>query len=131
VRYLGRYTHRVGISNHRLLSFDARGITFRTKHGKSVTLDPVDFLDRFVEHVLPSGFVKIRHYGLLAPANVSSLLDDARRALGGKCATPARDMRDLLLALTGIDVSLCPACGARDLVRQPLRTARAPPARAA
>jgi len=131
VRYLGRYTHRVGISNQRLVSFDARGVTFRTKHGKTVTLDPVDFLDRFVEHVLPSGFVKIRHYGLLAPSNVRSLLDDARGALGGKSATPTRDMRDLLLALTGIDVSLCPACGARELVRQPLPTARAPPTCAA
>jgi hypothetical protein len=69
VRYLGRYTHRVGISNHRLVALDARGVTFRTKNGKTVTLDPVTFLDRFVEHVLPTGFVKIRHYGLLAPSN--------------------------------------------------------------
>ena len=63
-RYLGRYTHRVGLSNRRLVSLDERGVTFRTKNGKALTLEPVAFLSRFVEHVLPSGFVKIRHYGL-------------------------------------------------------------------
>jgi hypothetical protein len=70
LRYLGRYTHRVGLSNQRLVSLDERGVTFRTKNGKTVTLEPVAFLARFVEHVLPSGFVKIRHYGLLASKNI-------------------------------------------------------------
>ncbi len=133
VRYLGRYTHRVGLSNHRLLAHDERGVTFKTKHGNTVTLDAVDFLDRFVEHVLPAGFVKIRHYGLLAPANVGSRLADARSALGRthRASPLARDERELLLALTGIDVAVCAACGARALVRHPLPAARAPPLRAA
>jgi hypothetical protein len=65
---------RVGISNRRLVSLDARGVTFRTKDGKTAALGPVAFLMRFVEHTLPAGFVKIRHYGLLAPSNVSSAL---------------------------------------------------------
>ena len=78
VRYLGRYTHRVGLSNRRLVSLDERGVTFRTKNGKTVTVAPVEFLSRFVEHVLPRRFVKIRHYGLFAPANVSTLLAAAR-----------------------------------------------------
>jgi hypothetical protein len=92
VRYLGRYTHRVGLSNRRLISLDARGVTFRTKHGKTKTLEPVEFLSRFVEHVLPKGFVKIRHAGLLAPAHVATSLAAARAALAcsaqaaGRCS---------------------------------------------
>jgi hypothetical protein len=65
-RYLGRYTHRIAISNGRLLSFEERGVCFRTKHGKSVTLGGEEFVRRFLLHVLPKGFVKIRHYGLMA-----------------------------------------------------------------
>jgi hypothetical protein len=135
VRYLGRYTHRVGISNRRLVSLDERGVTFRTKNGKSVTVHPVVFLSRFVEHVLPPRFVKIRHYGLLAPSHVWTSLAAARCALSApRCETavPARaaadgDWRALLLELTGIDVSVCRACGARAVERHPLPVARAPP----
>jgi Putative transposase len=65
-RYLGRYTHRIAISNHRLQSFDQRGVCFRTKHGKTVTLKGEEFVRRFLLHVLPKRFVKIRHYGLMA-----------------------------------------------------------------
>jgi hypothetical protein len=65
-RYLGRYTHRVGLSNRRLISFDARGVTFRTRGANTVTLSPDDFLRRFLQHVLPKRFVKIRHHGLMA-----------------------------------------------------------------
>jgi putative transposase/transposase-like zinc-binding protein len=58
-RYLGRYTHRIAISNHRLLSFDERGVCFRTKHGKTATLNGEEFVRRFLLHVLPRRFVKI------------------------------------------------------------------------
>jgi len=134
VRYLGRYTHRVGISNHRLVSLDDRGVTFRTKNGKSVSLPPVEFLSRFVKHVLPARFVKIRHYGLLAPAHVRTSLAAARVALSGlasvQCTTtttgPApSDWQSLLLELTGIDIGVCRACGARAVERQALPRARA------
>jgi hypothetical protein len=145
LRYLGRYTHRVGISNRRLVSLDERGVTFHTKHGKLATLPPVAFLERFVEHVLPKGFVKIRHYGLLAPGNVSTSFAKVRSALCAPSATGAdersapEDSTDetaddwcaLLLELTGTDLGLCPACGARAMVRGPLPSARAPPAQAA
>jgi hypothetical protein len=138
VRYLGRYTHRVAISNQRLIALDTRGVTFRTKNGKRVTLGPVLFLERFVEHVLPASFVKIRHYGLLAPSHVGSHLASARAALASRITPQALpnihahngndDWRLLLLALTAIDVERCPACGARAVVRQPLPViARAPP----
>jgi hypothetical protein len=72
LRYLGRYTHRVAISNHRLLSFDGERVTFRWKdyaHGNQpcqMTLTATEFLRRFFLHVLPKGFVRIRHFGFLA-----------------------------------------------------------------
>ena len=72
LRYLGRYTHRVAISNHRLLAFDQERVTFRWKdyaHGGKqgqMTLASTEFLRRFFLHVLPKGFVRIRHFGFLA-----------------------------------------------------------------
>ena len=82
--YLGRYTHRVGISNRRLLSKQGDQITFATKNGQSCTLNGVDFLRRFVQHVLPKGFTKIRHYGLYASKHSDSLCAQARRMLQEK-----------------------------------------------
>jgi outer membrane protein assembly factor BamB len=72
LRYLGRYTHRVAISNHRLLAFEQERVTFRWKdyaHGSkpgTMTLGATEFLRRFFLHVLPKGFVRIRHFGFLA-----------------------------------------------------------------
>jgi Putative transposase len=72
LRYLGRYTHRVAISNHRLLDFDGESVTFRWKdyaHGnkqRKMTLTAMEFLRRFIQHVLPLGFVRIRYFGFLA-----------------------------------------------------------------
>ena len=72
LRYLGRYTHRIAISNHRLLGFDGERVTFRWKdyaHANKqrvMTLSAVEFLRRFFLHVLPRGFVRIRHFGLLS-----------------------------------------------------------------
>ena len=124
-RYLGRYTHRVGISNQRLQSFDADGVRFATKGGKAVTLVPKEFVRRFLEHVLPDGFTKIRHFGLHAAGNVKTKLEQARLALerqtiapAGAAATMPLDdaqcvavpWQGILLLLTGIDVTLCPHC---------------------
>lgn len=80
-QYLGRYTHRVGISNQRLLGMDDKGVTFLTKDGGTCTLAPPEFIRRFLMHVLPRGFVKIRHFGLLAAGNVNSRLEAARLLL--------------------------------------------------
>jgi hypothetical protein len=133
-RYLGQYTHRVGISNHRLISLDEHGVTFRTRGDAKVTLAPNEFLRRFVLHVLPKGFVKIRHYGLFAASNVGTKLAAARALLGAK--TPAaeaesvaapRDFREILLALTGVDLRRCSRCGALAVVRLPLDEAGPPP----
>jgi len=128
-QYLGRYTHRVGISNQRLVSFDGREVCFRTKHGKTATVEAVEFVRRFLLHVLPAGFVKIRHYGLVAAANVATKLETARRCLLDldeahashvSCPAKAPSWRDLFFALTGIDLLTCPACGSRSIETRPL-----------
>jgi len=145
-KYLGRYTHRVGISNQRLISMHERGVTFATKDGDTVTLAPDEFIRRFLLHVLPRGFVKIRHFGLLAPGNVNGKLAVARRLLApapdpkaplaavpaiAALVTLAADAgepppvpawRDLFLNLTGIDLGRCRVCGRGNVVRHPLPT---------
>ncbi len=148
VRYLGRYTHRVAISNARLVAMDERGVTFRTKNGKAVVLEPVEFLRRFLLHVLPSGFTKIRHYGLMASGKAKLKREVARTLLTQSAPetfpdglaqtrplTPKReDWSSLACRLTGNDPRLCPSCRSAMLVRSPLPdpTIRAPPvARAA
>jgi hypothetical protein len=91
--YLSRYTHRVAISNSRLVALDHRGVTFRWKdyrakgdakgklRHKTMTLQPQEFMRRFLLHVLPTGFHRIRHYGLLANGNRRDCLAQARAAL--------------------------------------------------
>ena len=87
LRYLGRYTHRVAISNHRILAFDGERVTFRWKdyqHGGSqrkMTLPATEFLRRFFLHVLPKGFVRIRHFGFLANRYRAQLLPLAQSLL--------------------------------------------------
>jgi hypothetical protein len=133
----------VGISNQRLVSMNDDGITFRTKNGDTVTVPPQVFLHRFLQHVLPDGFVKIRHYGLMASSNATTKLERARELLTAMVPAPACRaadaplpegtdalfFQDVLLELTGIDVRICPACHNRSLMRLALPTARsrAPP----
>jgi predicted Zn-ribbon and HTH transcriptional regulator len=126
--YVGRYTHRTGISNQRLISMDDKAVRFHTRDGKVATLAPAEFIRRFLLHVLPKGFVKIRHFGLLAPGNVNTRLVAARRALRAADPPPPMpiDWRERLLRLTGVDPTRCPACGAT-LVRRPLSGAWAVP----
>jgi hypothetical protein len=122
IKYLGRYTHRVGISNSRLVSMDARGVTFRTKNGQTVTLAGTVFLERFLQHVLPRRFVKIRHYGMLAPAHVNDDLDVARALLAKTRATaPTTISRDATPA------KVCPVCGQPGLSRETLPAVAAQP----
>lgn len=93
-RYLGHYTHRVGISNHRLQAMDEHGVRFATRNGNVVTLDPLEFIRRFLLHVLPRSFVKIRHYGLLASAG-NTKLERARELLPPPAAAdPGADLRN-------------------------------------
>lgn len=131
VAYLGRYTHRVGIANSRLLDVTPERVVFRTRGSGTETLSPVEFLERFVQHVLPKGFHKIRHIGLYASHSKLA----AARALLRMPPAPSRrrqpSYEQKLLELTGRDVRLCPRC-LTPLLRLPLSpAARAPPASAA
>ena len=119
LEYLGRYTHRTAISNDRLLSADAQTVRFRYRdyaHGnrcRTMQLAPLEFLRRFALHVLPRGFNRIRHYGLLANRNKRTLLQRARIALAAPvpAATPtAESVRAFLQRVAGIDIERCPHC---------------------
>ena len=112
--YLARYTHRVAISNSRLVSLEDGQVTFGYKdyaddrRGKRMTLPAAEFLRRFLQHVLPSGFVKIRHYGLLANRYRAANLAICRAVLLlGALAAPAA-----ALAASGAGAPLpCSHCG--------------------
>jgi hypothetical protein len=121
-RYLGRYTHRVGLSNHRLLAADDTGVRFTTKHGRAVRLAPHEFIRRFLLHVLPPRFVKIRHFGLFAPGRAAAAHRDRARGLlaAPAVATPHEDWRTLFRRLTGIDLTRCPRCGRGTMIATPL-----------
>jgi predicted Zn-ribbon and HTH transcriptional regulator len=125
LKYLGRYTHRVGIANSRLLDVTDEYVHFRTKGDDTETVPPVEFLRRFVQHVLPDGFHKIRHYGL----NASTLKRDAARAILKKQTVAVKPLswRERLANLTGHDVARCPKCSGV-VIQLPLAYARAPPA---
>ena len=138
-RYLGLYTHRVAISNHRLVHVDAHEVVFRTRGKQVCCLAPLEFMRRFLEHVLPRGFVKIRHFGLYAAGSIHSKLAVARTSIESRqCQSgekpPASpvvelDWRALFQKLTGIDLGACPGCGG-SLMEQPLvdgKPSRAPP----
>ena len=81
IKYLGRYTHRTGISNSRLVAVTDDAVTFRTKNNETCTLPPHEFIDRFLLHILPDGYTQIRHYGLLAAGNVNTKLARARELI--------------------------------------------------
>jgi hypothetical protein len=119
--YLGRYTHRIAIGNERIVGMDGDQVAFAYKdradgdRRKLMTLPAPAFLRRFLLHVLPRGFVRIRHYGFLANAVRRKRIALCRLLLGvaAKPTEPvARETwEELLLRLTGNDVTRCPCCG--------------------
>jgi hypothetical protein len=123
--YLGRYTHRVAISNSRLLSCDAGQVSFHYRDRtdgdvrKIMTLPADAFLHRFLCHVLPSGFQRIRHYGLLASRSKADNLARCRELLDVDPPTPPvkKTTAQWLLLLLGIDITRCPRCGQGPLQR--------------
>jgi predicted Zn-ribbon and HTH transcriptional regulator len=117
--YLGRYTHRVALSNDRILSLENGQVTFSYRdrkdkdRKKTLTLDAQEFIRRFLLHVIAQGFVRIRHFGFLANRTKRHALPQCRKLLGLHPALPQipkRSAQQLLLQLTGIDVSRCPRC---------------------
>lgn len=114
VKYLGQYTHRVAITNQRIISIDDHGVTFMHKdyvdgaRQKPVTLDGVEFLRRFCQHILPHRFVKIRRYGIY-----SSRYRTQKQKINPKMVVrlkPKETVQERLKRLTGFDVYRCPFC---------------------
>ena len=121
--YLSRYTHRVAISNHRLIAVDQRSVTFKVKNYRieglgrytTMTLDVGEFIRRFLIHVLPKGFHRIRHYGLFASANRVETIARSRELLG--LATPAAEAAvEIDPAVAQPLIQPCPCCGGRMFV---------------
>jgi len=141
--YLSRYTHRVAISNRRLLACDDRGVTFRWKdyrtHGrtryKTMTLSTGEFMRRFLLHVLPSGFHRIRHYGLLANANRKNQIATARELLHQPTPeVPAAPSEAHTASAALRPTFVCRHCGAPMIIIETFARAqhiRAPPGSAA
>jgi len=128
--YLSRYTHRVAISNRRLIAFDGRQVTFKVKDYRiegpgrytTMTLDTDEFIRRFLIHVLPKGFHRIRHYGLFAGSNRAETIKDVRELLN--IDPPAVDAADASTKAQQTDETdpaqplahPCPCCGGRMFV---------------
>jgi hypothetical protein len=136
--YLSRYTHRVAISNRRLVALDERGVTFRWKdyrakgrtRYKTMTLATNEFMRRFLLHVLPSGFHRIRHYGLLSNAERKDNLARARELLHVAPEVQAQAEQAAPSAEPVRQSFVCPACGAAMIVIDTIVRAariRAPP----
>ena len=126
LKYLARYTHRVAISNRRLVALEEGEVTFHWKSyadgggQKTMTLKATEFIRRFLLHVLPTGFVRIRHYGFLANRVCQEKLAQCRALLGVE-ATPepiaaecSAEPRESLEEVAGAKV--CPSCGAGRMV---------------
>ncbi len=136
LKYLGRYTHRIAISNDRILKLEEGKVAFRWcdyadgDKNKVMTLEASEFIRRFLLHVLPDRFVKIRHFGLLANRKRKTNIALCREFLGGrkievKKEEPPETWQETLLRVSGIDVRKCPLCQNGGMVRtevmQPVR----------
>jgi hypothetical protein len=121
LKYLSRYTHRIAISNERILKLEDGQVSFRWRDysdgdkEKIMTVAAEEFIRRFLLHVLPAGFVKIRHYGLLANRSRKNNIALCRELLGS-CKTETQDKdipatwQEYLLKISGVDVTQCPVC---------------------
>lgn len=118
LEYLGRYTHRVAISNQRILALKQGIVTFTYRNRKTnqiqqISIDAVEFIRRFLLHALPRGFVRIRHFGFLANRHKIDNLARLRCLLGPLPTiheAAEQTLREMMLMLTGIDLTICPSC---------------------
>jgi hypothetical protein len=128
LKYLGRYTHRIAIANSRLVALNEQDVSFRWKDyadsnkDKTMTLSHAEFIRRFLLHVLPKGFVRMRYYGFLGQAAKGDALPLCRKLLGDKPKEPLSEDIDtkawamLLKELAGEDPFACPSCRTGRLV---------------
>lgn len=133
INYLGKYTHRIAISNHRIIRMAENTVTFSVKDyreegkWKELTLSGVEFIRRFLMHVPPKRFVRIRHYGILCTRSKSKYLTLCRNLLGCKqYLSRLRSMEtpQILETLYGIKISVCTCCGGKlgkSQLKMPLR----------
>ena len=136
INYLGRYTHRVAISNNRLVSADASTVAFRWKdyrikcgdRQKVMRLATSEFIRRFLMHVLPDGFHRIRHYGLLASAQRKANIAKARMLLGAEAAKLEETSTVEIIPLTLKEP--CPCCGGTMRIIETFRRGQVPRSRA-
>lgn len=129
IQYLGRYTHRIAIANNRIVSIDKHTATFTVKGNKTVTMQAVEFIRRFLMHILPKGFVKIRYYGLLANINKKTKLELCRKLTGSTVYQPkfaGLKAVEVVCILLGRDVNVCQVCGKGTLRAHSLQKAAAP-----
>ncbi len=138
--YLARYTHRVAISNSRLIKADETGVTFRYKdyrvegfgRYKTMTVEPAEFIRRFMLHVLPKGFHRIRHYGLLASSGAKADTIARARKLIADAAPPQpprpakQDEATAGTEATDKPVHPCPCCGGRMVIIELFEAGRTP-----
>jgi len=120
LEYLGRYTYRVAISNRRITEVNDERVTFqwrdyRDGRVKLMTISAFEFIRRFLLHILPEGFFKIRYYGIFASRNLKTKLKRCKKLLGisenhDQIKPREIDWKDLFLAVTGIDLRICPVC---------------------
>jgi hypothetical protein len=119
LEYLGRYTHRVAISNNRIQSIINGKVTFtyrdrkRNDEVKNMILDADEFIRRFLLHVLPEGFMKIRYFGFLANTNKKKCIPLLRHLIDPKAQLPEKiteTVQEMMLRLTGVDIACCPQC---------------------
>lgn len=134
MEYLGRYSHKVAISNHRLMRVDETGVQFtyrdyRDNRKKQMKLSGVEFLRRFSQHILPKGFVRIRHYGLLSSGKRPQLRQ-LQQAFGVQATEKKerKDWKQLSREHLGYDPDVCPVCRqGKMVVIQWLDGVRGPP----
>jgi len=125
LNYLGRYTHKIAISNSRILACDENTVTFKWRDysdlnkNKIMTLSAQEFIRRFLQHVLPNGFMRIRSFGFLSNAAKKKKIPRIQALLNYKPEKPTekRDIKTRVLELTGKDISLCPVCKNGQLIR--------------
>ena len=130
INYLGRYTHNIAISNSRILKHTPESVTFKVKDYKTgqpstLTLDSKEFIRRFLMHVLPRGFVRIRHYGILSNRSKRIKMAIVRTLIGGTDFKPKfKDMTtlEILKELYGINPKICKECGGTNIKNITLMT---------
>ena len=115
--YLSRYTHRTAIGNERLVGIEGGAVRLRVRaddHGgkRTISMPGEQFVSRLLQHVLPGGFKRIRHYGLLAPCAKTERLAQARRLLAMPAANPQaqEDAKAFMKRVAGIEINTCPHC---------------------